>query len=167
MSTLDVRNAELHTLIDPDAPIERIRTAGSDDDIALTFVNADSGELYGVELEGLKSLPGGFFVAGNLTLSDSELMIDTGGITGGPTNSKRRLTGHSEWVINTTLGTFWGLLLNLPWVMKADWSQLYGIPQDAPIPLIAVWLVVEAFLALRRYRREGPVECLDVTLPEA
>jgi len=32
------------------------------------------------------------------------------------------------------------------------------------ITLIAVWLVVEAFLALRRYRREGPVESLDVTL---
>jgi carbon starvation protein len=31
------------------------------------------------------------------------------------------------------------------------------------ITLIAVWLVVEAFLALRRYRREGPVESLDVT----
>ena len=27
-----------------------------------------------------------------------------------------------------------------------------------------VWLVVEAFLALRRYRRQGPVESLDVTL---
>jgi carbon starvation protein len=32
------------------------------------------------------------------------------------------------------------------------------------ITLIAMWLVVEAFLALRRYRREGPVESLDVTL---
>jgi carbon starvation protein len=35
------------------------------------------------------------------------------------------------------------------------------------ITLIALWLVIEAFLALRRYRREGPVEALDVTLPEA
>jgi len=32
------------------------------------------------------------------------------------------------------------------------------------ITLIAMWLVVEAFLALRRYRREGPVDSLDVTL---
>ena len=32
------------------------------------------------------------------------------------------------------------------------------------ISVIAVWLVVEAFLAVRRYRREGPVESLDVTL---
>ena len=29
---------------------------------------------------------------------------------------------------------------------------------------IALWLVVEAVLALRRYRREGPVESLDITL---
>ena len=30
------------------------------------------------------------------------------------------------------------------------------------ITLIALWLVVEAFLALRRYRREGAVESLDL-----
>jgi carbon starvation protein len=35
------------------------------------------------------------------------------------------------------------------------------------ITLIAVWLVVEAVLALRRYGREGPVDSLDVTLPGA
>ena len=89
---------------DIDSPIERIRTAGSDDNIELTFVNAESGETFGVEVEGLFTLPRGFFVAGNLTLSDSELTIDTGAITGGPTNQKRRLTGHSEWVVNTTFG---------------------------------------------------------------
>jgi outer membrane receptor protein involved in Fe transport len=89
---------------DIQSPIERIRTAGSDDNIELTFVNAEAGEVFGVEFEGLFTLPRGFFVAGNLTLSDSELTIDTGAITGGPTNQKRRLTGHSEWVVNTTLG---------------------------------------------------------------
>lgn len=87
-----------------DSPIERIRTAGSDDNIELTFVNADIGEVYGVELEGFKTLPWGMFATGNITLSDSELEIDTGGITGGPTNATRRLTGHSEWVVNGTLG---------------------------------------------------------------
>jgi carbon starvation protein len=35
------------------------------------------------------------------------------------------------------------------------------------ITAIALWLVVEAMLALRRYRREGAVDSLDVTLPEA
>jgi outer membrane receptor protein involved in Fe transport len=89
---------------DIQSPIERIRTAGSDDNIELTFVNAEAGEVYGVEFEGLFTLPRGFFVSGNVTLSDSELTIDTGAITGGPTNEKRRLTGHSEWVVNTTLG---------------------------------------------------------------
>jgi outer membrane receptor protein involved in Fe transport len=89
---------------DIQSPIERIRTAGSDDNIELTFVNAEAGEVYGVEFEGLFTLPRGFFLSGNLTLSDSELTIDTGAITGGPTNQERRLTGHSEWVVNTTLG---------------------------------------------------------------
>ncbi len=85
-------------------PIERIRTAGSDDNIQLTFVNAESGETYGVEFEGLKTLGNsGFFLSGNVTLSDSELTIDNT-ITGGPTNATRRLTGHSEYVANATLG---------------------------------------------------------------
>lgn len=86
-------------------PIERIRTAGSDDNIQLTFTNANSGTVSGVELEGLKTLgASGFFVSGNLTLSDSSLEIDTAGITGAPTNSERRLTGHSRYVANATLG---------------------------------------------------------------
>ncbi len=89
---------------DIESPIERIRTAGSDDNIELTFVNAEAGEVYGVEFEGFKTLPWGLFATGNLTLSDSELTIDTGAITGGPTNATRRLTGHSEWVVNGTLG---------------------------------------------------------------
>lgn len=89
---------------DIESPIERIRTAGSDDNIELTFVNAEEGEVYGVELEGFKTLPWGLFATGNVTLSDSELTIDTGQITGGPTNATRRLTGHSEWVVNGTLG---------------------------------------------------------------
>lgn len=90
---------------DIQSPIERIRTSGSDDNIQLTFTNAESGEVYGVEFEGLKTFGGsGFFLSGNLTLSDSELTIDTSGITGAPTNSTRRLTGHSEYVANATLG---------------------------------------------------------------
>ena len=89
---------------DIQSPIERIRTAGSDDNIELTFVNAEQGEVYGIELEGFKTLPRGLFLTGNVTLSDSELTIDTGQITGGPTNATRRLTGHSEWVVNGTLG---------------------------------------------------------------
>jgi len=86
-------------------PIEQIRTAGSDDNIQLSFTNAESGEVYGVEFEGLKTLGNtGLFLSGNVTLSDSELSIDTSGITGAPTNARRRLTGHSEYVVNATLG---------------------------------------------------------------
>jgi carbon starvation protein len=35
------------------------------------------------------------------------------------------------------------------------------------ITLIALWLVVEAALAIRRYTRTPPVESLDIALPEA
>lgn len=86
-----------------DAPIEQIRSAGTDDDVVLGFANAESGEVYGLELEGLKTLPHGLFLAGNLTLSDSELTFGTRLATD-LTNRTRRLTGHSRWIANATLG---------------------------------------------------------------
>ena len=88
---------------DIQSPIEQIRQAGSDDDVVLGFANAQSGEITGIEFEGLKSLPAGLFLTGNVTLSDSEITLD-------PTQSSiltnpvRRMTGHSEWVVNTSLG---------------------------------------------------------------
>ncbi len=90
------------------APIEQVRFAGTDDDVTLGFVNAESGEVYGIEFEALKDLASvydpleGFFFSGNLTLSDSE--IEIGGTDIGLTNNKRRLTGHSEYVVNAQLG---------------------------------------------------------------
>ena len=53
-------------------PIETVEEAGTDDDIVLSFINAESAEIYGIEFEGLKALgflSGGgwsdaFFVAG-------------------------------------------------------------------------------------------------------
>jgi TonB-dependent receptor len=90
-------------LKDIQSPIEQIRSAGSDDDVVLGFANAESGEIYGVELEVLKSLPRGLFVTGNLTLSDSEVTLDPN-LSSVLTNSTRRMTGHSEWVVNTTFG---------------------------------------------------------------
>jgi outer membrane receptor protein involved in Fe transport len=69
----------------------------------LGFANAQSGTIYGLELEGLKALPRGFFLAANLTLSDSEVIFDPGMSTD-LTNLRRRMTGHSEWVVNTTFG---------------------------------------------------------------
>lgn len=82
-------------------PIEQSRRPGSDDDLVLDFYNAESGEIYGIELEALKAISGGFFLSGNLTLSDSEIVSGAGQ---GFTNIKRAMTGQSEYVLNTQLG---------------------------------------------------------------
>ncbi len=82
-------------------PIEQSRTPASDDDILLQFYNADSGEIYGVEFEGLKELPAGFFVSSNLTLSKSEIVSPS---ELGFTNVTRPMSGQSEYVLNTQLG---------------------------------------------------------------
>lgn len=82
-------------------PIEQARQPGSDDDILLTYYNAESGEIYGLEFEGLKDIGAGFFVSGNLTLSDSEIVSPEGQ---GFTNTVRRMTGQSEYVMNAQLG---------------------------------------------------------------
>jgi TonB-dependent receptor len=91
-------------------PIETVEGAGTDDNVSLTFINGDSAEVYGIEIEGLKSLgfltDGGwsdaFFVSGNVTISDSEITI--GAAAPGLTNNTRRLTQHSPLVINLQLG---------------------------------------------------------------
>ena len=88
---------------DIQSPIEQIRQAGSDDDVVLGFANAESGRISGVEFEGLKELPGGFFLTGNMTASDSEINLDPN-LSTVLTNLTRRMTGHSEWVVNATLG---------------------------------------------------------------
>lgn len=82
-------------------PIEQSRQPGSDDSILLTFYNAVSGEIAGLEFEGLKTLPAGFFITGNLTLADSEIVSPEGG---GFTNIKRKMTGQSDYVFNGQLG---------------------------------------------------------------
>ncbi len=98
-------------LKDIDRPIETVQGGASEDNILFTFVNGDSGEIYGVEVEWLKSLASvsdalvGFYVAGNATFSDSEIDIDraTPG-AGSITNATRRMTQHSEWVTNLQFG---------------------------------------------------------------
>jgi TonB-dependent receptor len=99
---------------DIDQPIETVRGAATEDNILFSFINADTAETYGLELEGLKSLDflSGFlgewtetlYVSGNLTLSDSE--IDLGAATGAGnlTNTVRRMTQHSEYVVNLQMG---------------------------------------------------------------
>jgi TonB-dependent receptor len=92
------------------APIETVEAPGSDDNIALSFINAESAEVYGIEFEGLKGLGflsnGGwtesFFVAGNVTVSESEITI--GDAAPNLTNNKRDMTQHSDLVVNFQLG---------------------------------------------------------------
>lgn len=94
-------------------PIEAIEMSGSDGNLLMSFRNAQSGEVYGVEAEFLQQLDmfGGdfgqlannFFVAGNLTLSESEISIQS--FPGANlTNLKRGLSGHSKYVANLQLG---------------------------------------------------------------
>lgn len=82
-------------------PIEQSREPGSDDNIQLTFYNAEAGEIYGAEFEGLKDLGAGFFASANITLSDSEI---ESAADQGYTNPTRQMTGQSEYVVNTQLG---------------------------------------------------------------
>lgn len=88
----------------PIEPIQRISEAGRQ----LKFFNANSGVIYGIETEVLQDLAflgdansilQQFFISANLTLSDSEIKISPNGEID-PTNQKRRMTGHSEWVTN-------------------------------------------------------------------
>jgi outer membrane receptor protein involved in Fe transport len=99
---------------DIDQPIETVQGGASEENILFNFVNAETAEVYGMELEALKSLSFAgswvgrwieqFYVAGNLTLSDSEINIPPGTGVGNITNEKRRLTQQSEWVVNLQLG---------------------------------------------------------------
>ncbi|MDP2283621.1 MAG: TonB-dependent receptor [Pseudohongiella sp.] len=82
-------------------PIESVERPGPQDARLLSFENAESGEIYGVEFEGLKNIGRGFFVGGNLVLSDSELVFNA---SSSQTSLSRRLTGHSKYVANLQLG---------------------------------------------------------------
>ena len=95
----------------------------------LLTANGESGELYGVEVEFLQDLSiiddrlVDFFVTGNVTMSDSEVVIgaadddrtslferqlldalDATSASNIVTNNERRLVGHSEWVLNLQMG---------------------------------------------------------------
>ena len=88
-----------------DNPIESVLSVG-DEEYTLTYVNGISAEIYGVEFEWLHDLSylkSGLFSAGNLTLSDSEAVIDPA-LAGNLTNPTKRMTGHSKYVANFQLG---------------------------------------------------------------
>lgn len=94
-------------------PIEVItRGGGQGGQGVRTFVNSDSAELYGIELDGrynLDSFVDGasflqdFYVAGNLALIESDVEIGEDNV-GVLTNDSRRLQGQSPWVANLSLG---------------------------------------------------------------
>ena len=94
---------------DIERPIETVQGAGSDDNIVLTFTNAESADLMGIEVEWLKDLSSlgprffePFFFSGNITLSDSELTV--GDVAFNLTNDVRPMSQMSEYVANLQLG---------------------------------------------------------------
>lgn len=94
-------------------PIEAVELKGSDGNLLMSFRNALSGEVYGVEAEALQKLDmfdgefgqfiDNFFINGNLTLSKSEIEMPALGESN-LTNLVRPLTGHSRYVANLQLG---------------------------------------------------------------
>ncbi|QJR80293.1 TonB-dependent receptor [Alteromonas pelagimontana] len=98
-------------------PIESVQSPAQDGPPLVRIANAESGELYGMEVEFLQGL--GFidegiwdnlFVSGNVTVSGSQIQLDRQhiveqtGVSASVTNLQRRLTGHSEYVVNLQLG---------------------------------------------------------------
>ncbi len=89
-------------------PIEQFEGAATDDNIRAEIHNGDSAELYGLEVEFLKSLGDmasvldPFFVQGNFTFMDQELVA--GNNADAPTNAIRPLQGASDVVSNLILG---------------------------------------------------------------
>ncbi|NVK25670.1 MAG: TonB-dependent receptor [Gammaproteobacteria bacterium] len=89
---------------DIDAPIETVLRIG-DEDYSATFINGETAEVFGIEAEWLQDLTflsNGLFTSGNITLSDSEVSIDPA-LAGNLTNPTKRMTGHSEYVVNLQL----------------------------------------------------------------
>lgn len=99
---------------DIERPIETIQGGATEENVLFNFVNAESAEVYGIEVEGLKGLDflarwvgdwvGGFYLAGNFTLSESDISIPPGAGVGNITNESRQLTQHSKWVSNVQMG---------------------------------------------------------------
>ncbi|MEM9171625.1 MAG: TonB-dependent receptor [Pseudomonadota bacterium] len=89
-------------------PVEFFEAAASDTQIAREIINAESAEVYGVELEALQNLEflgagwERFFIQGNLTLQSTELVA--GPDADAPTNPTRALASASDYVANVTFG---------------------------------------------------------------
>ena len=102
---------------DMEAPIESVQSPAQDGPPLIRIANAESGEVYGVEVEFLQDLAfigdgiwDNLFTTGNITISDSEIVLDRQniveqtGVSAAITNVERRMTGHSQYVLNMQLG---------------------------------------------------------------
>jgi outer membrane receptor protein involved in Fe transport len=105
---------------DMSMPIESVQSPSQDGPPLIRIANAEDGYVYGVELEFLKDFNflgdlgvvngADLFLSGNITISDSEINIDTQrvveqtGVSTSITNPTRRMTGHSAYVLNFNLG---------------------------------------------------------------
>jgi outer membrane receptor protein involved in Fe transport len=102
---------------DMENPIESVQSPAQDGPPLIRIANAESGFVYGVEMEFLQGLDiigdgvwDNLFASGNITLSDSEIVLDRQsiveltGVSAAITNTTRRLTGHSQFVANLQLG---------------------------------------------------------------
>lgn len=101
-------------------PIEAVQSPAQDGPPLIRIANGEDATVTGIEFEFLQDLNflegalGEFaestFMSGNVTLSDSEItldrqnIVDQTGVSTSITNLERRLTGHSEYVINLQLG---------------------------------------------------------------
>ncbi len=89
-------------------PIEFFESPSSDTNIAREIINAESAEVYGVELETLKELgflgqwAEPFYAQANLTFQHSELVA--GPNASAPTHNKRDMTNAAPFVANIQLG---------------------------------------------------------------
>ena len=102
---------------DMENPIESVQSPAQDGPPLIRIANAESGTVYGIEMEFLQGLEGfgdgiwnNLFASGNITISDSEIVldrqniVDLTGVSAAITNTTRRLTGHSQFVANLQLG---------------------------------------------------------------
>jgi TonB-dependent receptor len=173
-------------------PIETIEAAGTDDNVSLTFINAESAELYGVEFEWLKGLgfldgeertwADAFFFAGNLTLSDSEIVIGDAALN--LTNNKRPMTQQSDYIANIQFGfdspggahtatlvynvfgerVFFGGRNGAPDAMEQPFSSLDLIYDFYPTESLSLKLRLQNLLDEQIEIEQGGVTVLEQTL---
>lgn len=89
-------------------PIEQFEKAAGGTKIAMEIINAESGEMTGMELEFLKNLESfgaafsPFFLSGNITVLDHELEV--GNRADAPTSTTRGFVGAADYTANLVLG---------------------------------------------------------------